>query len=88
MTPRLSLEPLEARENPSGGGTHPMFAIVDRTPDAPRVAHDDVWVDGKVITGQDFNSASQDLPLKGEMIPQNSAIVFVGGWGSSMYQYS
>lgn len=41
----------------------------------PAVAHDDVWVDGRIITAENPKSADY------------SAIAFVGGWGSSMYQY-
>ena len=85
MTPRLSLESLEARENPAAFGmTESILAISG----PPRPISDDVVVDGKIITGQDFDSASRDMPLKGQSILQNSAVVFVGGWGASSYQYS
>lgn len=53
-----------------------VYKSVDSGKTWPAVAHDDIWVDGKIITAENPKSADY------------SAIAFVGGWGSSMYQYA
>ncbi|QEL19601.1 hypothetical protein [Limnoglobus roseus] len=98
---RLGIDSLEAREVPAivfvggWGASAYQYATSDPAPAAlpsvtdlvldrfnPHAAHDDVVVDGKIITGQNFDSAAATAGAS-----DYSAVVFVGGWGSSSYHH-
>lgn len=70
---------------------HQMFAIVDRTQVAESAHPGGVNVlmaDGSVrIVGDNFYGKGILTSTDSARSADTSAVVFVGGWGSSMYQY-
>ena len=90
---RLAVESLEARETPISITFSDV--LISSYQSSGSAASDDVIVDGRIITAENYDSAARKdgtIALDGQKIQvdgsgEQSGIVFSGGWGMASYQY-